>query len=112
MIQRAFLSFQRVRSDEAAAWLEAREPTPDLRQLYTPYLDHLTGTDPERAVELARSAQDAETRAALLRVVGRSWLRRDPEAAQAWLQGADLPAGVSEDILKTRPGARSISRHR
>ena len=106
VIQRVFLSYQRSRREEAGDWLGAQEPTPDLRHLFTSYLNRLTGEDPARALELALGAQDSETRNQLLRVVGRSWLRSDPEAARAWMDGADLPAEVTEGILKARAAPR------
>jgi hypothetical protein len=100
-IGRAFLSFQRVQREEAAAWLEARQPTPDLRQVFIPYLDHLVAREkPERAIEIAWTAEDVATRDSLLKSVGKSWLRRDPEAAERWIQESDLPPGVADAILE------------
>lgn len=56
----------------------------------------LSGPDPRGALEMVQKLSDDELRYYHITVIGRAWLEADREAAEAWIEQADLPDGVRE----------------
>lgn len=104
ILKRAWLSFGRKHTDEARTWLHARVPSDDLRGIYREHLRALGSTEPELALQLADRAEDETLRQQLRAAAARGWMKSDPDAASAWLAGADLPEDLAERV---RSAARS-----
>ena len=102
IVKRAWISFIRLKPEEAREWLFSQEPVPDLSTMYAVQLQSLAKLDPERAVKLAERAADLQLRNRLLIAVARVWRSFDSEAAQAWLASPDLPSEITT-ALKRRP---------
>jgi hypothetical protein len=81
-----------------------------LAQIYAKHLRHFVAQDPERALELASKASDAEIRDRMLVAVGQGWIRADPEAATAWLATAGLSPELEERI-RHAPGSRPVRKN-
>ncbi len=59
-------------------------------------------TSPESAVDAAGRIQDESLRERSLIAVGRTWMRRDPAAAEAWLADSGLSDAARSEITKPR----------
>ncbi len=107
VIKRAWMSFSGQYPDDARAFVSTRPPNPLMRGIYASYIEGLSETDPEGALELARRAENLELRQAMLAAAGKGWMKHDPQAAAAWLAGAGLPPNLERDVraIKTEPAS-------
>ena len=76
------------------AWIEAAEMEPQLDPAFGLYARVIVNDRPREAVEMAGRLSDEELRNMITTVVARAWLSRDREAAEAWLEQAEIPDEV------------------
>ncbi|MBY0401949.1 hypothetical protein K2X89_16770 [Myxococcota bacterium] len=100
IIMRAWLSFRQAKPEEASEWLMAQEPTHSLMLVYRRYLTGTASLDPKQALAIADKAKDPKLRYEFLTAVGIGWMKTDPTAAAEWLESADLPLEVKDEIRK------------
>lgn len=104
IVERAWRSFALRDRERARAWMREREPTAELESAYSIYLAGSALEDPQEAIRRAAAVQDPARRNRILVAAGRAWLKRDPEAAKAWLDGGELPPEIAESIRNPHPG--------
>ena len=90
--ERAWRGFSIGNREDAAAWMEQQPYSRSLEPAYALYLMELARSDHARALELSAPMQDPSYRRNVLQAVGQNWMDKDPAAAEAWLEQADLPA--------------------
>ena len=90
------------RADPVAAgnFLQDMAPSESRDAAVKSYANELDGSDPQMAAEWAGSIADDQMRSETLNGVARSWIRRDPEGARAWLPGSGLSGDQQERILR------------
>jgi len=103
IIERAFHSFALAKKDVAQEWLLERDPDGPLEVVYLRVLRQIAATDPQRALEIAGTAKDTQLRQRFLAAIGSVWMTSDPDAAEAWLEGADLPPELVERVRAASP---------
>ena len=88
----------------ASAWLREQPLDPWLDPAISTFASWQTQEDPQEAVAWAGRVHDPYRRKLAYGKVLLTWLRDDPEAAQAWLDGAgaDLPEETRAHIAKLR----------
>lgn len=87
---------------KAALALMDRYPNDVSDRMVQQYVWHSFGSDPTSAVnQIARIADEGERNQMYGRMVG-SWLNKDPNAANAWLQRNPLPPAVQKELNKPR----------
>jgi hypothetical protein len=90
----------------AMAWLRQAELGPWLDPALGIFAPALASQDPEDAIAWAGRIHDPERREKALVAVARLWLRRDAEAAQAWLETSPLSEEARRSALERRKGRR------
>jgi len=100
VVKRAWISFGRVKPDEARAWLLERGPEPALAGIYARHLRHVAAEDPQRALSLARRASDEPIYPQMLFAVGLGWMKSQPQEAEVWLESGEVPADVVARIRR------------
>ena len=81
----------------AAAFLNSHRNDAD-DNVYQEFVRGSLGTDPVLAVNEIANIKDTNNRdRTYLRAIGR-WMQRDPNAAQQWVNNANLPTGVTERL--------------
>ena len=90
------------REDPVAAgnFLREMEPSTSRDAAVRSYANQLDGSDPQMAAEWAGSIDNDEIRAETLNNVARSWIRRDPGEARAWLPTSGLSAEQQERVVR------------
>jgi len=91
--------------DAALRWMAekvANEPEPWVDLLYGSYARQLAVASPAKAIQWAERVEPPQAREAVLERIARRWLKKDPEAAEAWL----VESSLSEE---TRERARNLS---
>ena len=90
------------REDPVAAgnFLREMEPSASRDAAVRSYANQLDGSDPQMAAEWAGSIANDEIRTETLNNVARSWIRRDPGEARAWLPNSGLPAEQQERVIR------------
>ena len=84
----------------AGNFLREMEPSASRDAAVRSYANELDGSDPQMAAEWAGSIANDEIRSETLNGVARSWIRRDPEEARAWLPSSGLSAEQQERIVR------------
>ncbi|MBB08057.1 MAG: hypothetical protein CMN03_07310 [Roseibacillus sp.] len=84
----------------AGNFLREMEPSASRDAAVRSYANELDGSDPQMAAEWAASIANDEIRSETLNGVARSWIRRDPEEARAWLPSSGLSAEQQERIVR------------
>lgn len=84
----------------AGNFLREMEPSASRDAAVRSYANELDGSDPQMAAEWAGSIANDEIRSETLNGVARSWIRRDPEEARAWLPSSGLSAEQQERIVQ------------
>jgi hypothetical protein len=102
-----FLAWLRRSPEEAEAWLEASLPDPRLDPAVVELVRSRFQTQPASAVEWAQRIEDESQRRAQTVVGFRSWRRRDPQAAAAWLERSELAPDLREAIERSAPPAKA-----
>jgi len=100
-VKRTYISFLNRDKEGATEWISQHEPVADLEVVLVLYLKRLATSDPRAALDHANRSETEEMRNRLYVVIGRSWMRTDPTAAQAWLLSAGLPLEVQGKILQS-----------
>ncbi len=90
------------REDPVAAgnFLQDMAPSNSRDAAVKSYANELDGSDPQMAAEWAGSIADDQMRSETLNGVARSWIRRDPEGARAWLPSSGLSGDQQERIVR------------
>ena len=84
----------------AGSFLQDMAPSESRDAAVKSYANELDGSDPQMAAEWAGSIANDQMRSETLNGVARSWIRRDPEGARAWLPGSGLSGDQQERILR------------
>ncbi len=84
----------------AGNFLRDMEPSASRDAAVRSYANELDGSDPQMAAEWAGSIANDEIRSETLNGVARSWIRRDPEEARAWLPSSGLSTEQQERIVR------------
>jgi hypothetical protein len=87
----------------AQRWLEAEA----IRAAHDPVLDafarRLSEKSPRQALHWAQMIEEPVRREKSLIVVGQNWVRKNPEAARAWLETSELSEDARRAALKPPP---------
>ena len=83
----------------ALAWLPGAEPGPALEPAVALFALAIAREDPQEGLEWLARVDDADRRQRTTIQFGRRWLASDRTAALAWLDGAELPDEIVEQIL-------------
>lgn len=87
---------------QAAVALMNRYPNDVSDRMVQQFVWHSFGSDPSLAInQINRIADEGQRNDMYSRMVG-SWLSKDPNAANAWLQNNPLPAAVQQQLDKPR----------
>ena len=73
------------------------------RSSFMPSIDRMPGDGYRAVAEVIANIGDPQSREAALEKLATVWIRKNSDAARAWLDSAALPANVKERLLK--PGA-------
>jgi hypothetical protein len=87
-------------NDEATDWLEAEPHAPWLEAAMLQHATRIARKQPEQALGWARRIEAEPLRSQAFVAVGNVWLQRDPDAARAWLDGAESTVQIREEILQ------------
>lgn len=90
------------REDPVAAgnFLRDMDPSDSRDAAVRSYANEVDGTDPGMAAEWAGSIANEEIRSEALNGVARSWIRKNPEEARAWLPNSGLSADQQERVIR------------
>jgi hypothetical protein len=95
----------------ARAWIESTEMEAWNEPAFGLYArSAIAYEDPLKALQMVARITDQPLRDYLTTVIARAWLERDRDAADAWIQQADLPEGVRERaymVSRRRPRAQA-----
>jgi len=86
--------------ESAMVWMREQAPDPAIEPAMRVFIVAIASDDPPGALDWIDRIEDARRRDETLAEIGRQWMRLDPEAASAWLEGVDLPADVKESIAQ------------
>jgi hypothetical protein len=105
----AFVHFLRTDPQGAQAWLASET----LSEFHDPALDvyarRLDDRAPEDAIGWCERIRDTERRRGCLKAAATEWYRRDPVAAEAWLQQSPLDE-AARHLARQPPAGRQRSR--
>ncbi len=68
------------------------------------FTSNVASKDPGAALSWAATISDPKLRASSQEQVASDWLKRDPQAASAWIQNSSLPAEEKSRLLAAAPG--------
>jgi hypothetical protein len=83
----------------AAAWLRTLPAGSSRDAAIGAFVISADGYDIRLALEWANAMEDPKNRTQRVEATARRWLREDKPAARAWIQKAQLPAGIAERLL-------------
>jgi hypothetical protein len=83
----------------AAGWLETLPMGTSRDAAIGAFVTSADGYDIKLALDWANQMEAPESRAMRVENTARRWLREDNAAARAWLEKAELPAGIAERLL-------------
>jgi len=89
-IRSAFSQWLQRDFDRASEWLESAAATPPPDPAIEAYSRVLARREPDAALRWAERIRDGDLRLVSLKRVAVQWYRRDPVAAEAWLQESPL----------------------
>lgn len=95
-VMEAFRDWSRLQPGPAVRWIREVELEPWLEPAFAIYARRLSHRQPEEAIQLLERFSDEEERDRFLVIVLRNWASKDPAAARAWLDGADLDEAMRE----------------
>jgi len=97
---------------DAAAWVEAASADPRHDPAFAAYANVLAQRDPEAALPWAEKIQDEGLRLTSLERIAASWYRRDPVAAETWLESSALEEAARKRVRQApdRRPARPLDR--
>jgi hypothetical protein len=110
-VMETFRDWRALHRTGATAWISQQEPAPWLEPALALYADQLAMERPEEGLALVAGFDDATLRNRFTVTIARKWMRREPDAAKAWLERAGLPDEVQERIrvVPKRAGSSSLS---
>ena len=86
----------------AAGWLETLPMGSSRDAAIGAFVTSADGYDIKLALEWANQMEAPESRATRVENTARRWLREDNAAARAWLEKAQLPSGMAEQLLSAK----------
>jgi hypothetical protein len=89
---------------EAEAWLESASPSPARDNAIDEFARATVGASPGKALGWVTEIADEQRRLMSTLRYTRQWSVQDPEAAQTWIAGADVPDDWRQQILRNLPG--------
>ena len=93
-----------IRSPEAlAAWIEAAPVGPPRDAAIAEHAHLISNTSPEEALRWFEQIGDDELRLDRMRRFSLKWYAKDPDAVQAWIEEADVPPEIRQQILNNLP---------
>ena len=101
----AFRAWATGSSGETEAWLESAPPSPTRNVAIEEFARATVDAAPLKAMQWIAQIEDEERRRKGTLRYTRKWFRQDPEAAQIWLAGADIPSDWRQQILNNAPRA-------
>jgi hypothetical protein len=84
-----------------AAWIEKLPQSPARDSAALAYAQRISGPDPSAAMEWALSAAEGDTRRNALATIYLQWQRKQPAAAQEWLQNAPALSAEEAEYFKS-----------
>lgn len=97
---------------QALAWMRAKGPSPGLGPAIPMVAVALTHEAPQEGLAWVDHVEDPDRREQTLVSLGGVWMRKDREAASAWLASAQLPEEVVKKIEEAGRGKPPRPRHR
>jgi hypothetical protein len=85
-----------------AGWLETLPVGSSRDAAIGAFVTSADGYDIKLALEWANQTEAPESRAMRIENTARRWLREDNAAARAWLEKAQLPAGMAERLMSAK----------
>ncbi len=95
---------------EAEAWLESASPSPGRDKSIDEFARATVGASPGKALGWVTEIADEQQRLMSTLRYTRQWFVQDPEAAQTWIAGADVPDDWRQQILRNLPGRTGLPR--
>jgi hypothetical protein len=103
----AFRTWAPLAPDEAEAWLESASAGPTRDVAIDEFARATVDTDPTNAVRWVGQITDDELRRTRTLRYTRLWFAQDPDAAETWLETADIPKAWQNQIMNNMPRAKS-----
>jgi len=100
VVRSAYRSWTRRDRESAMAWMRVQQPDPALEPAMRVFIVAVASDDPPGALDWMDRIEDPKRREETLAEIGRQWMRLDPEAADVWLEGVDLPEDVKSSIAQ------------
>jgi hypothetical protein len=100
VVRSAYRSWTRRDRESAMAWMRIQQPDPALEPAMRVFIVTVANDDPPGALDWMDRIEDPKRREETLAEIGRRWMLLDPEAADAWLEGVDLPEDVKSSIAQ------------
>ncbi|MEM7384272.1 MAG: hypothetical protein AAF514_04945 [Verrucomicrobiota bacterium] len=101
-LHRVFEHWTRTDPQSVSAYLVKMPPSPDRNLAIGDFASHLAREDPQSALTWTREITDPHTQDRTIIKVGRTYLNSQPEAAERWLQSADISEEIEAQILQPR----------
>jgi hypothetical protein len=103
VVERGWKNFLFHDPEAAMAWMAAQPVSQDLEPAYALYVARVAREDPQRALVLSEQIEDERRLNHARQAIGRAWIVKDPEAAEAWLEQIDLPEEIKKRIRAVKP---------
>jgi hypothetical protein len=95
--------------EDAQAWVRDASPAAGLDPLVE-FMISRAQDDPRAALDWSQRIHDPATRQRTVLLLGRKWLRRDPDAAKHWIEESGLSQQMKSSLLKHSTSARAKRR--
>jgi hypothetical protein len=95
--------------EDAQAWVRDASPAAGLDPLIEIMISR-NKDDPRAALDWSQRIHDPATRQRTVLLLGRKWLRRDPDAAKHWIEESGLSQQMKSSLLKHPTSARAKRR--
>jgi len=110
-VEESYRDWLRADRPAAASWLEEQEPAAWLDGAYSIRARAAAGSNPEKAVSVARKISNPKVRETTLVIVARVWRVSNPEAAEAWLADSELSPQARQRARALPGGRRAYRRY-
>jgi hypothetical protein len=103
----AFRTWAPLAPEEAEAWLESASDGPTRDVAIDEFARATVDADPTNALHWVGQITDYELRRKRTLRYTRLWFAQDPDAAETWLETADIPKAWQKQIMNNMPHAKS-----
>jgi hypothetical protein len=110
IVGQIFGRWEKQDSDAAETWIRENTPAPGSDAAVRVLVKDNVKDEPSIALDWAMRIHDSELREEVLVRVGRYWVRRDAEAAKAWLAESAIDEATQHAILTKPKGTGSAAR--